>query len=52
MEHNVARLRASGQPVATIKAVHKGPNAAKASSDEAGGLEPVVCLAHGGPGPV
>ena len=47
VEHNVARLRASGQPVATIKAVHKGPNAAKASSDEAGGLEPVVCLAHG-----
>ena len=47
VEHNVARLRASGQPVATIKAVHKGPNAAKASLDEAGGLEPVVCLAHG-----
>ena len=47
VEHNVARLRASGQPVATIKAVHKGPNAAKASPDEAGGLEPVVCLAHG-----
>ena len=44
VEHNVARLRASGQPVATIKAVHKGPNA---SPDEAGGLEPVVCLAHG-----
>ena len=31
VEHNVARLRASGQPIATIKAIHTGPNAAKAS---------------------
>ena len=30
-----------------IKAVHSGPNAAKASSDDAGGLEPIVCLAKG-----
>ena len=27
-------------------AVHTGRNAAKASTDDAGGLEPVVCLAH------
>ena len=30
VEHNVSRLRASGHPVATIKAVHSEPNAAKA----------------------
>ena len=47
VEHNVARLRASGQPIATIKAIHTGPNAAKASSDDAGGLEAIICLAHG-----
>ena len=29
VEHNVARLHASGQPVATINAIHTGPNAAK-----------------------
>ena len=47
VEHNVARLHACGQPIATIKAVHTGPNAAKASSDNASGLDPVICLAHG-----
>ena len=47
MEHNVTRLHACGQPVATIKAVHSGVNASKASSDDASGLEPVVCLAKG-----
>ena len=40
--HNVARLRASGFPVATIKAVHSGPNAL---SEDAGGLESIICLA-------
>ena len=45
VEHNVAQLQASGQPIATIKAVHTGPNAAKAPADDAGGLEAVVCLA-------
>ena len=45
VEHNVAKLQASGQPIATIKAVHTGTNAAKASSDDASGLEAVVCLA-------
>ena len=43
VEHNVARLRASGQPIATIKAVHTGPNSA---TDEAAGLESIICLAH------
>ena len=46
VEYNVAQLQASGQPIATIKAVHTGANAAKASADNAGGLEAVVCLAH------
>ena len=47
VEHNVSKLHACGQPVATIKAVHSGPNASKGSSDDAGGLEPIVCLAKG-----
>ena len=46
VEHNVSRLHANGQPIATIKAVHTGPNASKASPDEAAGLEAIVCLAH------
>ncbi len=46
-EYNVAKLRSIGQPVAVIKAVHSGPGASKVSSDDAGGLEPVVCLAEG-----
>ena len=47
VEHNVTKLHACGQPVATIKTVHSGPNASKGSSDDAGGLEPIVCLAKG-----
>ena len=46
VEYNVAQLQASSQPIATIKAVHTGANAAKAPSDDAGGLDAVVCLAH------
>ncbi len=42
-EHNVSKLRASDQPVA----IHSGHGASKASSDDAGGLEPVICIAHG-----
>ena len=45
VEYNVAQLHASGQPIATIKAVHTGANAAKAPADDAGGLEAVICLA-------
>ena len=40
-------LRNAGEPIATIKAVHTGPNASKASSEDASGLEPVICLARG-----
>ena len=46
-EHNVAKLCASGHPVAVLRAVHTGPGASKASTDDAGGLEPVVFIAHG-----
>ena len=46
VEYNVAQLQASGQPIATIEAVHTGANAAKAPADDAGGLDAVVCLAH------
>ena len=45
-EHNLARLQSCGQPVAIIKAIHTGPSASKASSDDASGLEPVISLAH------
>ena len=38
-EYNVAKLRSAGEPTATIKAVHTGPNASKASSEDASGLE-------------
>ena len=44
---NVTRLHSSNQAIATIKAVHTGPGAAKVSSDNASGLEPVICMAHG-----
>ena len=47
VEHNVAKPHALGQPIATINAVHTGPNASKASPDDAAGLEPVTSLAHG-----
>ena len=46
-DHNARKLRGSGQPVTVIKALHKGPSASKASPDEAGGLNPVVCIAEG-----
>ena len=45
VEHNATKLKDSGQPIAPIKAVHTGANAAKASPDDASGLEAVVCLA-------
>jgi ATP-dependent DNA helicase PIF1 len=47
VEHNVSKLHACGQPVATIKAVHTGPNASKASPDDAGGLHPIIYMAEG-----
>ena len=54
VDHNVAMLCECGHPIATIKAVHTGANAAKAPPDDAaeappddaGGLEPVVMLAR------
>ena len=47
VEYNVAKLQVCGQPIATINSVHTGPNAAKASPDDASGLEPIICLAIG-----
>ena len=46
-EHNLSKLRACGQAVAVLKAIHSVPNASKASPDDAGGLQPVVCIKHG-----
>ena len=46
-EHNVTKLRASGQTIAAVKVIHRGPNASKASPDDVAGLDPVVCIAHG-----
>ena len=45
--HNISKLRSNGQPIATINAVHSGPNTSKASSDDAAGLEPVISIARG-----
>ena len=45
VKHNVAKLQGNGHPAATIKAVHSGPNADKASPEDAGGLESIICLA-------
>lgn len=42
VEHSVD-LHARGHPIATINAVHTGPNASKAPADDAGGLEAVIC---------
>ena len=44
LEHNVARSQ--GQPIATIKGVYTGANAAKVSPDDASVLHAVVCLAR------
>ena len=37
----------SGEPIATIKAVHTGPNAGKASLGDASGCEALICLVCG-----
>ena len=46
-EHNLKKLHHNGQPVAAIRAVHSGPRADIASSDDASGLDPVVHIARG-----
>ena len=43
VEHNVAKLQESGKPIATIKTAHTGANA---PSDDASGLEAIICLAE------
>ena len=35
-EYNLMKLKNNNNPIATIKAIHTGPNASKATSDEAG----------------
>ena len=47
MCQDVTKLCANGQPIAIVKAIHTGPNASKASHDDAAGLEPIICTAHG-----
>ena len=47
VEQNINKLHSCGQPVVTIKAVHTGANASKVSADDAGGLQPVICLTKG-----
>ena len=46
VEHNITKLHDSGKPIAMIKAVQIGTNAAKAPAGDAGGLEAVVSLPH------
>lgn len=45
IEYNIDQLQNINQPIATIKAMHTGQNASIASSDDAGGLDPVIYLA-------
>ena len=45
--YNLDKLRHNGQPVAETKAIHSGPRASTAASDDAGGLDPVVHIAQG-----
>ncbi len=44
MEYNANKLRASNQPVAIVKAIHSGPGASKATSDDADGTVPISPL--------
>ena len=44
IEHDVTKLNESGKPIAIIKPVHSGANAAEAPGNDAGGLEATVCL--------
>ena len=46
-EYNLTKLKDNRHPVVAIKAVHSGPNASKAYSNEAGVLQPVAHLAKG-----
>ena len=41
-EDNLMKLKQNNQPIAMIKTVHSGHIAAKGTSDDAGGLEPVL----------
>ena len=46
VEYNISQLRDLNRPIATIKAIHTGHNASRASSEDAGGLDPVIHLAQ------
>ena len=46
VEYNITQLHAINRPIAAIKAVHSGCNASKGTSEDAGGLDPIVYLAH------
>ena len=45
-EYNLDRLRHNGQPVAEIKAIHGRSRAHTATSEDTGGLDPVVHIAQ------
>ena len=47
VEYNIDQLHNNNQPITAIKALHNGHNASKGSSDDAGGLEPVIHLSVG-----
>ena len=46
VEHNITQLHSINRPIAAIKALHSGHNASKGTSEDAGGLDPIVYLAH------
>ena len=45
--YNLDKLDHNGQPVAEVKAIHSGPRASTAISDDAGRLDHVVHIAQG-----
>ena len=45
-QYNVLKLQQNEEPIAILKAVHSGPNAASASVDDASGLHPVLSIAR------
>ena len=46
VQYNLDKLHSINRPIAVIKAIHAGNGAAKASSEDAGGLDPILYLSH------
>lgn len=47
VKYNIAKLNSLDKPIANINAINTGPNASRASPDDAGGLYPQISLCEG-----